>query len=219
MNIKQYTDEKYIPISDLSSMGDSFVASTMEYRQTFMEMIPLNDFEFANIVETPSLVKKRYSKNVEIKGKVSIDADDNDFILALALKLVRGENIKGIDSHTRESINKKYNQNACDLTIITNWLVENIDKVVETEIDDLAYEMPELNLNDMKFINQFNKENQHYSISDYLKINETSYETGRRALEKMSDLKLYIKTKLGKKFVYKPTSKLINIMKGGEYGN
>lgn len=219
MNIKQYTDEKYIPISDLSSMGDSFVASTREYRQTFMEMIPLNDFEFANIVETPSLVKKRYSKNVEIKGKLSIDADNNDFILALALKLVRGEEIRGIDSHTRESINKKYKDNASDLTIITNWLVDNIDKVVETDIDDLAYEMPELNINDMKFINQFNKENQHYSISDYLKVNKTSYETGRRALEKMSDLKLYIKTKLGKKFVYKPTTKLINIMKGGGYGN
>lgn len=143
MNIKQYTGEKYIPISDLSSMGDSFVLSTKEYRQTFMEMIPLNDFEFANIVETPSLVKKRYSKNVEIKGKLSIDAENNDFILALALNIVKGIKVSGIDTRTHESINKKYKDNACDLTIVTNWLVENIEKVVEEDIEDIAYEMPD----------------------------------------------------------------------------
>lgn len=219
MNIKQYTDEKYIPITDLSSMGDNFVASTKEYRQAFMEMIPVNDFEFANIVETPNLVKKRFSKNVEIKGRLDIAAEDNDYILALAISLVKGNDVKGLDAQSRKSIIKKYEDNAHDLTIITNWLVENIDKVIETDIEDLSYEMPELNLNDINFINQFNKENQHYSINDYLKINKTSYETGRKALEKMSSLKLYMKTKLGKKFVYKPTSKLVNITKGGGYGN
>ena len=219
MDIRQYTDEKYIPLSDLASMGESFVVSTMEYRETFMEIIPVSDLEFANIVETPKLVKKRYSKNVELKGRIDIEAKNNDFILEIALKIVKGEEVPRLDQATIQNINKKYISNNKDLTIITNWLVNNIEKLVQNSKEDVAYIMPELNANDIAFINIYNKETQHYTINDYIKMHSTSYETGRKALEKLTKLKLYSKNKLGKKFVYQPSIKLINIMKGGKYGN
>lgn len=220
MDVKQYTDEKYIPINDLSSFGDKFINQTKEYRQNFMEIIPLSDFEFANIVETPKLVKKRYEKNVEIKGRLEIDAKHHDYILALALKIIKGESMEIIDKETRKNIINKFKENMFDLTIVTNWLVDNVDNLIkDTSLENISYEIPELNHNDIKFINKYNKKNEHYSINDYIKLNTSSYETGRKALERMSELKLYIKTKLGKKFVYKPTQKLLEIMKGGEYGN
>lgn len=219
MKFKDYTDEKYIPISELSSMGDAFVEQTKEYRQTFMEMVPVSDFEFANIVETPKLVKRRYEKNVELKGILDIKAENHDYILALALMIVKGEEIPGISRSMCESINKKYKENMGDLTIITNWLVDNVENITRKESGDIAHIIPELNVKDMNFIEKYNRPNEHYSIKEYLDLNGSSYETGRRALDKMANLKLYIKTKLGKKFVYKPTQKLANLVKGGEYGN
>lgn len=219
MNIKQYTDENYIPMSDLLLMGENFVSSTKEYRERFMEMIPINDFEFSNIVETPKLVKQRYEKNVEIKGLVNVETQNHDYILALALKIVKGEKIDGITKKEFSNINKKYNENGRDLTIITIWLVKNINDIINLTTGDIAFELPELNKKDLKFINNFNKPNRQYSINEYTTLNSSSYETGRKALERMTNLKLYIKTKLGKKYVYKPTTKLINITKGGSHGN
>lgn len=219
MDIKQYTDEKYIPMSDLSSLGDDFIKSTIEYRRTFMEVVQVNDFEFANIVETPKLLKRRYSKNVELKNLIELDAKDNDYILELSLRIVKGGCKEYISDEMRKMIIKKYKINNFDLTIVTNWIVDNIELFKEEQVDDIGYEIPELTINDIKFIKKYNKINQHYSINDYTKLNKSSYETGRKALEKLKQLKLYTKNKLGKKFVYQPTNKLKEIMKGGTYGN
>ena len=220
MDIKQYTDEQYIPISDLSSLGDTFVQSTMQYRQEFMEIVQLDNLEFANIVETPKLVKIRYEKNVELKGKVNIKSKNNDFILQIAKNIVSGKNYYNIDEEIIDSINKKYISNNKDLTVVTSWLVNNIELLSgEEEDDDLIHSMPELSEKDIKFIKGNNSANSHYSISDYLKINKSSYETGRKALERLAELGLYSKNKVGKTFVYKPTKKLRQYMEGGEYGN
>lgn len=219
MDIKEYTNNQYIPMTDLSSFGDIFIAETLKYRRKFMEVIPLDELEFVNIVETPQLVRKRYAKNVEIKEMMDIEAPNYDYILAIAKKIVLGENILKLDKKVSDSLNNKYKDNKNDLTIITNWLVMNVDKILKNKIETISFDIPELSKNDMKFINKYNKINQNYSINEYINLIKCSYETGRRALEKLTNLKLYVKTKLGKKFVYKPTNKLIQIKKGGNYGN
>ncbi|NQZ66360.1 MAG: hypothetical protein HRT99_04085, partial [Mycoplasmatales bacterium] len=112
-----------------------------------------------------------------------------------------------------------YKENNNDLTIITNWLVLNIKEILNYGTNKMIFDMPELSKNNINFIQTFNKEKQSYSINDYIKLVKCSYETGRKSLEKLVKLDLYRKNKLGKKFVYKPTKKLKNILKGGEYGN
>ena len=215
MDIKQYTDIDYIPISELSSMGDSFVSKTLEYRQKFMEIIKMDNLGFVNIVETPALVKKRYKKNIEIKDFINFDAKDHDYIKKIALMIINDEEVDSIPTHTRKNIIKKYKENNKDLTIITSWLIENVDIFIKSK-EDISYAIPELSAKDINYINKFNNKRLNYSINDYISLNRTSYETGRRSLEKMVSLGLYIKTKLGKKFVYKPTVKLISITKGGK---
>lgn len=120
MDIKEYTNNQYIPMTDLSSFGDIFIAETLKYRRKFMEVIPLDELEFVNIVETPQLVRKRYAKNVEIKEMMDIEAPNYDYILAIAKKIVLGENILKLDKKVSDSLNNKYKDNKNDLTIITN---------------------------------------------------------------------------------------------------
>ncbi len=217
MEIKQFTDETYIPINDLSSLGAEVVNETKEYRRAYMELVAINDLDFVNIVETPSLVKKRFSKNVELKGKVNIEAKDNDFILELALEIIKNKKISGLSKKEIDSILLKYESNNKDLTIITNYLTNNSEKLYEQEEEkDLTKIYPTLRKSDLKFLNTCNKIRLNYSLSDYISKNKCSYETARIAMERLVELELYEKSKVGKKFIYKPTIKLEEIMKGAE---
>ncbi len=217
INIKQYTDENYVPISDLANLGSDFVLATKEYRRSFMEMIPLNDIDFVNIVETPQLIRKRFAKNVDIKGQLELEAEHNDFILEIAKYIVSEREIPGLVLSERERVMAKYDANGNDLTIVTNYLIKNIDKFLNKEITgDLEHSFPELSKNDREFIKTFNDIRLHYTIADYQSITNCSYETGRKSLERLSSLELYRKKKVGKKFVYAPTQKLANATKGGE---
>lgn len=214
--VKKYTDENYIAINDLRSFGEDFVVQTQEYRNNFIQMIPLNDLDYVKIVETPTLVKKRYVKNVELKGLVEIESQEHDYILELAKNLVNGNKVEGIDSQTQENIIKKYIDNEKDLTIVTNYLANNIDKI--TFIDkagDIESLFPELSKKDREFITKANNKNLNYTIQKYQEITNSSYETGRKSLDKLTELQLFSKQKIGKKFIYKPTDKLEAIMKGG----
>ena len=214
--VKKYTDENYVAINDLISFGKDFVVQTQEYRNSFVQMVPLNELDYVKIVETPSLVKKRYVKNVELKGLVEVESEDHDYILELAKSLVNGRKIEGIDSKTHELIIKKYTDNERDLTIVTNYLANNANKIVVIDnSSDLSSVFPELSKKDITFINNANNKNLNYTIQKYQEVTGSSYETGRKSLDKLTDLKLFLKQKIGKKFVYKPTDKLEAIMKGG----
>ncbi len=217
MEIKQFTDEQYIPINDLISFGDDIVAETKEYRRLYMELVPVNDLDFVNIVETPSLVKKRFAMNVELKGNIEIEADDNDFILKMAIQIIKKNKLQGLSKKEIELLIKKYEANGKDLTIITNYLINNSEKLYTKEVKtDLTKKYPNLKLSDIKFMNKSNDKELNYSLNDYTEINDCSYETSRQALERLIKLELYIKSKVGKKFIYKPTDKLEEIMKGAK---
>ncbi|WKX02160.1 hypothetical protein [Candidatus Mycoplasma mahonii] len=216
MELKQYTDEKYVPLNDLSAFGDSIVNQIIEYRRSFTEMVQITDLDFVNIVETPKLVKKRYSVNVELKGSVDIEAKDNDFILSISINLVLGKEVKGISVSERSDIFKKYKENGNDLTIVTNYLINHVDKLIyKTSKNELDKLLPSITKKDKKFIEKYYDSNLNYAIEDYQDINKSSYETARQGLERLTNLKLYIKTKVAKKFIYKPSIKLNKIMKGG----
>ena len=218
MDIKDYTDKKYIPLSELKPLGEDFFNKTDEYRKRFIQVIELDGFKFASLVETPALVKKRYEKNVEIKGSIKFDFKTYDYILEIAKHLVTGQKFDWLDMKKIKPVLQRYG-NLSDLTLVTSYLVENINSLVVTQEDEVIYDIPELTNSDLRFIKKFNIKNQHYSINEYTNINESSYETGRKALERLTGLSLYKKTKLGKKFMYTPTDKLTVMMKGVKYGN
>lgn len=217
MDVKLYTDEKYVPLTELAAFGDLFVEQTKNYRRMFMEIVQLGDLDFVNITETPHLIKKRFVKNVELKGAFDLKAENNDFILEIAKRIAKGEEIEGFKVPNAEKLKELYLQNGKDLTIITNYLTEKIDDFITPasakEIDKL---MPELSRNEINFIKKYNGRNLNYSINDFQMQNKTSYETARKSLDKLTELKLYLKQKIGKKFVYSPTDKLLTLVKGGE---
>ncbi|MCK5867197.1 MAG: hypothetical protein KAG14_02245 [Mycoplasmataceae bacterium] len=218
MDIKDYTDRKYIPLNELKPLGEDFFNETDKYRKRFIQVIELDGFKFASLVETPELVKKRYEKNVEIKGMIDFDFKTYDYILEISKFLVTGQKFEWLDMDKLEPVMKRY-ISECDLTLVTSYLVDNINSLIVFQEEEVIYDIPELTNNDLKFIRKFNKKNQHYSINEYTNINESSYETGRKALERLTLLSLYKKTKLGKKFMYTPTDKLTIMMKGALNGN
>lgn len=216
MNVKMYTDEKYVPITELRGFGGDFIEDTKKYRRDFIEVIQVDDLHFVNLVETPNLVKKRFIKNIELKGLLQIDVPDNDFILHIAKCIVKDEQVEGIKIPNTKELKELYEKNEKDLTIVTNYLTTNIDKyITRSDQDDIAKQLPELSRYELTFIDKFNDTNHNYTISDFQTLNNTSYETSRKSLEKLKDLSLYSKQKVGKKFIYKPTARLIQIMKGG----
>ena len=218
MDIKDYTDKKYIPLGELKPLGKDFFNKTDEYRKRFIQVIELDGFKFASLVETPDLVKKRYEKNVEIKGAVKFEFKTYDYILEIAKHIVTGQNFEWIDMEKIKPVLKRYFEGK-DLTLITSYLVENINQLIVSKEHELIYDIPELTKSDLKFIKKFNLKNQQYSINEYTKLNDSSYETGRKALERLTMLNLYKKMKLGKKFIYTPTEKLTVMMKGVKNGN
>ena len=91
MDIKDYTDIKYIPLNELKPLGTDFFNKTDEYRKRFIQVVELEGFKFASLVETPLLVKKRYEKNVEIKGVIKFDFKTYDYILEITKFLATGK--------------------------------------------------------------------------------------------------------------------------------
>ena len=218
MNLKQYTDENYIPLSDLQFLDKESVDRTIRYRREFLQIIPLDEITYVNIVETPTLIKKRYSKNVELKGRIDIEAEDNDYILEIAKDMVNGtgKEIKLLEEEKNKLL-EKYKNNNNDLTIITSYIIRNIPKIINLQDQNKIQNLiPELNDNDSIFLKNANNINMYYSIKDYQDITSCSYETGRKSLDKLVELELFKKRKVGKKFVYKPTTEItITNIKGG----
>lgn len=211
MNIKETTDLRYVPIKDLSNFGNDFVNKTKEYRRTFMEVIQLDDLSFVNIVETPKLLKQRYMKNIDIKNIVSFEASENDFILQIAKDLILKKQKVKLDSTVKENLIKRFEENGRDITIITSYLVENIDKFIKVEDEtELRHDYPELTKSQIMFVNKYQDPSKGYVLKDYQELTGTSYETARKSLDKLAELKFYKKEKFGRKFVFKA------IRKGGE---
>lgn len=216
MNVKMYTDEKYVPITELRAFGGDFIKDTKKYRRNFIEVIQVDDLHFVNLVETPNLIKKRFIKNIELKGLLQIQVPDNDFILHIAKCIVKGDEVPGLKIPQTKELKELYENNEKDLTIVTNYLTINIDKyLTKSNHDGISKQLPELSKYEISFIDKFNDINHNYTIHDFQDLNKTSYETSRKSLEKLKELSLYSKQKVGKKFIYKPTDKLQQIMKGG----
>ena len=216
MDVKKYTNNKYIPINELSPLGDSFVKQIQEYRKEYSEIIEIGN-TFAFLVETPTLIKERYKANIRLIR--SNRTTDDDSILSVAKEIVSGIKKHKFKKDELNQALKKYKENNNDLTIITKYIIDNLHILEDTQESQVEYSIPELSKSDIRFIRKYNQLNHHYSIKEYINENNNSYETGRKAMEKLAELKLYSKKKLGKKFVYSPTNKLEQIMKGGAYGN
>jgi len=168
------------------------------------------------IIETPALIKKRFIKNIELKGLLNFEAKNNDYILELAKKIVKNENIDPINIENIKDLKKLYKENDNDLTIITNYLVEKIDNLITSNKNNkIGRVIPWISKYEAKFIKMFNNNDHSYSLKDFININNTSYETARKSMDKLVLKELYTKEKIGKKFIYKPTDKLIKIIKGG----
>ena len=212
MTIKEITDSKYVPLSDLSNFGKDFIDKTKAYRRTFMEMIQMDDLSFVNIVETPKLLKERYKKNIDIKNKISIEAEENDFILEMAKNIIKNKSKLKLDIKTKNNLIYMFEKNGRDITIITSHLTQYIENYlgVDKEEDEVSRYYPELTKAQIRFIEKYRNIKKSYILKDYQELNSTSYETARKSLEKLVELKFFKKEKIGKKFIFKP------IHKGGE---
>ena len=216
MDVKFYTDDKYVPMSQLSNLGEKVVEASKEYREGFSEVVQLDDLVFVHLVETPKLVKNRFIKNIELKDTFDFEAPDHDLILHLAKMIVKGEKIDRLNLEDRDKLIALYKENKNDLTIVTTYLSQNIEKLLENKkVKNLDQKMPELTKYEIAFIKNNNDLDLTYSINDFQNQNKTSYETSRKALEKLANLSLFNKDKVGKKFVYRPTKQLRQILKGG----
>lgn len=120
MDIKIYTDKQYVPLTDLVSLNQDFINKIKDYRDQHKEFIKLSDLSFVSLVETPKLVKKRYSKNVDIKEKLNIKAKDNDFILEIAKIIIKDNKKYKINEKDYKRLIEKFENNEKDLTIITD---------------------------------------------------------------------------------------------------
>ncbi|NQZ29575.1 MAG: hypothetical protein HRT98_04290 [Mycoplasmatales bacterium] len=212
----KFTNDIYVPIKKLEQMDSSISMYVKTYRTQFTNIISFGNV-FAKMVETPELIKKRYAKNVEISNKLDIDVIDYDYITEIAKLLVLQKEIPiKIPANTKKYILNEFEEEGNDLTLVTNWLINEIDGFFVKEKDiDLRRMIPELSKKDELFIKNYNERTKSYSIDDYIKYVSCSYETARSSLERLTELELFIKDKQGKRFVFKPTEKLENIMKGG----
>lgn len=213
METRKFTDIEYIPEANLKIISLDMYEQEINYRKQFIDIIAIDDFTFIKIVETPFLIKKRFEMNTDIKGIVQMDFESNDYILEIAKNIVLNKPIEGLLLSDKTKLLDQYSSNGNDLTIITTYLVKNIFKMlVASSAQDLDNLYPELSNFDKLFIRTNNQITLSYKISDYQKINYCSYETARKSLDKLASLNLYKKSKIGKKFVYQPTDKLINIL-------
>ncbi len=215
MESRKITNQEYIPLGKLELMDSKIFLETKEYRADHLKIIS-SQGDYSKLVETPELMKKRYIKNVEISREIPMQVEDNDLILELAKKLIIKKNILKIPDSKVKKLLKIYEEENNDLTIITTWLVENVTEYLKSNNEDIRRIIPQITQKDLKFIKSANQFNSYYSINDYIKIISCSYETARKALEKMTKLNLFQKIKQGKKFLYQPTKKLVEINKGGK---
>lgn len=214
MIINKYTDVDYVPMSKLSSLSSEVREEIKTYREKFSEVIKLDNLSFATIVETPILIKKRFIKNVELSKSLNLKVEDNDFILSFAIAIANGKNIKHINKEKERLLQDIYKENNNDLTIITTYLINELN-VSNNKSNDIRKLLPGLSNNEIKFIKNNNDIRYNYSLQDFQALNKSSYETARKSLEKLANLELYLKEKVGKKFIYKPSNKLITLVKGG----
>jgi predicted transcriptional regulator len=70
-------------------------------------------------------------------------------------------------------------------------------------IDKIMKKDPELSEREARFYISHNHENESYTIQDFMKYTNSSYETSRYSLEHLTKMGYYTKEKVGKKFVYK----------------
>ncbi|WP_131599319.1 hypothetical protein [Mycoplasma marinum] len=212
----KFTNDAYIPLGKLEQMDSNISLFVKKYRLNFTTIVTFEN-QYAKMIETPELVKKRYIKNVELASKLNIEADDNDFITEIAKRLVSKQDLPfEVPKDKYKIILKQFQDDGNDLTIITSWLINEIDNFIHDNTHmDLRRMIPELSKKDEKFIMAYNETTKFYSIEDYIKFVSCSYETARSSLERLAGLNLFKKDKQGKRFVFKPTIKLQNIMKGG----
>ncbi len=212
----KFTNDIYVPLIKLGQMDPNILAFVKEYRLQFTNIVSFANM-YGKIVETPELIKKRYVKNVAIANKIDIKVVDNDFIMEIAKKLVSHQKLPiSIPKKELRFIEKEFYEEGNDLTLVVNWLIEEIDRFIIKEKElDLRRVIPEISKKDEKFIKAYNETTKFYSIEDYIEYVSCSYETARSSLERLTSLKLFVKDKQGKRFIFRPTNKLQLIMKGG----
>lgn len=86
---------------------------------------------------------------------------------------------------------------------------ENVIQLISTvfesmDVDELLTQYPTCSKKQMLFYKKCAKKNHYYTIAQYMEMNNVSYETARKAMEHLVELKFYRKIKVGKKFVFTP---------------
>ena len=210
VNIQEVTNQNYIPLNELQILDENLFNEVKEYRSQFNEIITVDSFSIATIVETPALIKKRYITNVEIGKQLDIVAANNDYVIYIAVELLNGNNILNIKQDIVEKVISIYKKNKNDLTIISTYITNNIENLIKKEPPSDAREYPGLNKKHIKFLSRYVARGKYYNIKDYQSVNSTSYETARTSLEKLTKLKFFKKEKIGNKFTYKS----LTVLKG-----
>lgn len=86
---------------------------------------------------------------------------------------------------------------------------DNVIQLISTvfepmDIEELLTQYPTCSKKQMLFYTKCAKKNHYYTIAQYMDMNNVSYETARKAMEQLVELKFYRKIKVGKKFVFTP---------------
>jgi hypothetical protein len=76
-------------------------------------------------------------------------------------------------------------------------------KEQNVSVDILMKKNPELSRREARFLVSHNSKGEKYTIQDFMKYTNSSYETGRYSLENLVKLGFYTKEKVGKKYMYK----------------
>lgn len=86
---------------------------------------------------------------------------------------------------------------------------DNVIQLISTvfepmDVEELLTQYPTCSKKQMLFYTKCAKKNHYYTIAQYMEMNNVSYETARKAMEHLVELKFYRKIKVGKKFVFTP---------------
>ncbi len=96
---------------------------------------------------------------------------------------------------TYETINFTNDKNLSNVVITRR--TKNLD------FNKLLKMFPDLSAKQARFYVQHKTKGAYYTVNDFKTKMQTSYETARYSMEKLEDLGLYEKRKIGKKYVYK----------------
>ncbi|NCC55397.1 MAG: hypothetical protein EOM11_07955 [Erysipelotrichia bacterium] len=105
---------------------------------------------------------------------------------------------KDLSKYFRDFLDTFYFHSLYNVVQLKSTVFEQMD------MEELLSLYPTCNVKQMTFYLQCSQKNHFYTIAQYMKMHQVSYETARKAMEQLVELKFYHKIKIGKKYVFTP---------------